>query len=275
VTDAATTLLTVLAGLSVLALGLQGADLLTLAVEDAARGRKPLDTAPGRATRQFWSVIVPALAALLLAVGVDVAARMMLAGDIMVGIALVASLGLVLIGVVAAALLAQQREPVDDFALLARRLAEVPPAARPHRTDVDGWREELADLDLRHALRPGRRYPWLTWRLAPAVVPGVFMVVAILAAFAGVPGSLAWVLGAVVALAGGVVLGIAASRFAATARMQVARARAASRIEIVRLLQDLDRRSVRRVPGFGDRVARALAILREEQKPSSPPPRDR
>ncbi|MFC0682204.1 hypothetical protein ACFFGH_30605 [Lysobacter korlensis] len=274
-TDAATTLLTALGALTMVALGLQGADLVTLVVEDSARRRNARDTAPGRATRQFWSVIVPGLAALLLAVGVDLAARLMMGGDVLVGIGLIAPLALVLIAVVAVAVLVQQREPVDGFALLERRLADVPPTARPNRTEVDGWQRELVDLDGRYALRPARRPAWLSWRLAPAIVPAAFLSVAGWGAGTGVPGAPVWLSIAVLGLAGSVALGIVADRFAARARLQAARARAMSRIEIVRMLQDLERRSLRRVPGFGDRVARALAILREQQKPGSQPPRDR
>jgi hypothetical protein len=275
VTDAATTLLTALGGLSLIALALQGADLVTLGVEDAAHRRNARDTAPGRATRQFWSVIVPALAALLLAVGVDVAARLMLAGDVLVGIGLVAPLAILLIAVVAVAVLVQQREPVDGFALLERRLAEVPLTSRPNRTEMDGWRSELADLDRRYALRPVRRFPWLSWRVAPAVVPAAFLIAAIWGAALQVPAWGIWLAVALIALGGGIVLGVFADRFASRARLQAARTRAGSRIEIVRMLQDLERRTVRRVPGFGDRVARALAILREQQKPAPQPPRDR
>jgi hypothetical protein len=275
VTDAATTLLTALAGLSLIALALQGADLVTLGVEDAARRRNARDTAPGRATRQFWSVIVPALAALLLAVGVDVAARLMLAGDVLVGIGLVAPLAILLIAVVAVAVLVQQREPVDGFALLERRLSDVPPTVRPNRADVDGWQSELADLDRRYALRPVRRFARLSWRVAPAVVPTAFLIAAIWGAVLGVPAWGIWLAVALIALGGSIVLGIFADRLANRARLQAARTRAGCRIEIVRMLQDLERRTVRRVPGFGDRVARALAILREQQKPAPEPPRDR
>ena len=274
-TDAATTLLTARGALTLIALGLQGADLITLAVEDAARRRNARDTAPGRATRQFWSVIVPAMAALVLAVGVDVAARFIMGGEVLVGVGLVAPLALLLIAVVAVAVLVQQREPVDGFAMLERRLAEVPPTARPNRAQLDGWHRELADLDGRYALRPARRPAWLSWRLAPAIAPIVFLVFAVWGAIVGVPGAPAWIAIAVLGLAGSVVLGVMGDRFADRARLQAARARAASRIEIVRMLQDLDRRSLRRVPGFGDRVARALAILREQQKPGSQPNRDR
>jgi hypothetical protein len=268
-------LLTALAGLTVITLALQGADLVTLAVEDAARRRNARDTAPGRATRQFWAVIVPALAALVLAVGVDLAARLMLAGDVLVGVGLVAPLAILLISVVAVAVLVQQREPVDGFTLLERHLAEVPPTARPSRPEVEGWQRELADLDRRYALRPVRRPMWLSWRIAPAAVAVVLLGAAIWAAAAGVAGSAYWLTGAVLGLAGSVGLGIVADRFAGRARLQAARMRAHSRIEITRMLQDLERRTQRRVPGFGDRVARALAILREEQKPAPPPARDR
>ena len=274
-TDAATTLLTALAGLTLITLALQGADLVTLAVEDAARRRNARDTAPGRATRQFWSVIVPALAALILAVGVDVSARLMLGGDLLLGIGLVAPLGLMLIAVVAVAVLVQQREPVDGFTLLDRRLAEVPPTARPSRTELEAWRRELADLDRKYALRPVRRPAWLSWRLAPAAVPVLFLGAAVWGIVLGAPGAALWLTGALLALAGSVALGILADRYAGRARLQAARARAGCRIEIVRMLQDLERRTQRRVPGFGDRVARALAILREQQKPGSSPPRDR
>lgn len=274
-TDAATTLLTALAGLSLIALALQGADLVTLAVEDAARRRDERHTAPGRATRQFWSVIVPALAALLLAVGVDVAARLILAGDVLVGIGLVAPLAILLIAVVAVAVLVQQREPVDGFALLEHRLAEVPPTVRPNRAEMDAWRSELDDLDRRYARRPVRRPAWLTWRVAPAVVPAAFLLAAIWGVVLPVPAWGVWLGLALAALAGGIVLGIFADRLAGRARLRAARTRAGSRIEIVRMLQDLERRTVRRVPGFGDRVARALAILREQQKPGAQPPRDR
>jgi hypothetical protein len=294
VTDAATTLLTALAGLTLITLALQGADLVTLALEEAAWRRSATDAAgrgaesagspgsgtqpirfPGRATRQFWSVIVPALAALLLALGVDLSARLIIAGEVLLGIGLVAPLALLLIAVVAVAVLVQQREPVDGFLLLERRLDDVPPAARPNRAEVDGWRRELADLDRRYALRPARHSWWQSWRIAPAAVPAVFFLTAVWAVFAGLPGAALWLSGALPALAGSVALAIVADRFAGRARLQAARARAGSRIRIMHLLQDLERRTQRRVPGFGDRVARALAILREQQKPGSPPARDR
>lgn len=301
-TDAATTLLTALAGLTLIALALQGADLVTLAVEEAGWRRNATDTesdrdgrpasrgpgspqasssgrppvwSPGRSTRQFWSVIVPSLAALLLAVGVDLAARLMFAGDVLVGIALVAPLALLLIAVVAVAVLVQQREPVDGFTLLERRLEDVPSTARPNRAEVEEWRRELADLDRRYALRPVRSPAWLSWRIAPAALPVVFLLVAVWAGTSGVSGSAVWGTAALLALAGSVALGVLADRFAGRARLQAARARAGSRIQIVRMLHDLELRTQRRVPGFGDRVARALAILREQQKPSGPPARDR
>jgi hypothetical protein len=275
VTDAATTLLTALAGLTVITLALQGADLVTLGVEDTARRRNARDTAPGRATRQFWSVIVPALAALLLAVGVDVSARLILGGELLVGIGLVAPLALLLIAVVAVAVLVQQREPVDGLTMLERRLAEVPPTARPSRGEVEAWRRELADLDHKNGSGPVRRPAWLSWRLAPAVLPALFLIAAVWGAVLGVPAAALWLTCAVLGLAGSIVLGMLAARFAARTRLEAARTRAGSRIEIVRMLQDLELRTQRRVPGFGDRVARALAILREQQKPGGQPPRDR
>lgn len=274
-TDAATTLLTALAGLTLITLALQGADIVTLAVEESARRRNATDTPPGRATRQFWSVIVPALAALLLAVGVDISARLMLGGAVLVGIALIAPLALLLIAVVAVAVLVQQREPVDGFALLEGRLAEVPLTARPSRADLDGWVRELAELDRRYALRPVRRPVWLSWRVAPSAIPVVFFGAAVWAAATDRPGWTIWLSGALLLVAGSVGLGMLADRFAGQARLKAARTRAASRIEISRMLQDLERRTQRRVPGFGDRVARALAILREQQKPAVQPPRDR
>ena len=274
-TDAATTLLTALAGMTLITLALQGADVVTMAVEDSARRRSSAGVPPGRAARQFWSGIIPAVAALLLVIGVDVSARLILAGDLLFGIGLVAPLAIVLIAVVVVAVIVQQREPVDGFALLERRLAEVPPTARPSRAEVEGWLRELADLDRRSALRPARPQSWLSWRLAPAAVALVFFGLAIWASAIGTPAWPVWVSGALLATAGSVALGLLADRFARRARLQAARTRAGSRIEIVRMLQDLERRTQRRVPGFGDRVARALAILREQQKPGVQPPRDR
>src|SRR3712207_5377555 len=83
---------------------------------------------------------------------------------------------------------------------------------------------------------PAGRTAWLYWRLAPAIVPAVFLVAAIWGAAVGVPGAPAWLAVAVFALAGGVALGIVADRFAGRARLQAARARAGSRIEIARML---------------------------------------
>lgn len=76
------------------------------------------------------------------------------------------------------------------------------------------------------------------------------------------PFLVALVAAVLVAAASGVVGVVAAARVARR-RREVA---AAQRSEVVRLLEDARLPQRQRVPGLGDRVSRALAILREKQR---------
>ncbi len=164
-----------------------------------------------------------------------------------------------------------------DIVITASRLPQLSAfaAIRAELTDASGarltaeqlvaFREQIAELDAREASRavpPGRgstEQLWrgTPWRLAPVLlsfVP-VFLMTEVW------PLSLLALLLPVITY----VLALAAARASVAASSARALLHEAHRAEIEELLDRAARASRKRVAGLGDRVTRALQILREQQ----------
>lgn len=257
-----------LSGLWVVAIGLQVGDVLTAWLEAVtAQDGRGARAERRRAGVLFWTISVPGMAVLLAAVGVDFAVRLVLAGDAVAGFVILVLVALAVTGVSAAAVVAIGGPGARTYASLRDELREQL-GNRPERDRVQGWRDELASIDDRHRRLSRKGRPgWRTWRLLPPLI-GVANTSAAVALVVLQPepvtGGILTV--SVLVLAGSVLLTVAAERFAARSRIAWGRIYVAQRAEIVAMLEELERKAVRRIPGLGERVARALTILREQQR---------
>lgn len=124
------------------------------------------------------------------------------------------------------------------------------------------------------AIRPVRwktanAYLWLgnPLRLVPAIL-GVIVVLAVVVsaiAFGADAGTAVVIVLAVVATAISLLLAIVESRVALAAKAAWHAVYSKQRLDALRLLEDLERSSRKGVAGLGDRVTRALQILRDQQ----------
>lgn len=242
---------------------LQVGDSITLFI-DARRVRDSDD--PEVITRNSvreltWTIAVTAISAVLVTFGVDVAARVLF--DLsrpFVAFGLLVVMAVIAFGIGTVAVLAVVRRERPTYARIRRDLRD--------RAILQLDAEELAAFDARLAevdrTRARRSAAQGTLRLAALLGVLLIAVPAVVTAFAeGIPG-----LG-IAAIAAGV-LSVAA--FIVAVRASVVRdeaidaVRAAQRAEVVALLERARIPQRKNVPGLRDRVSRALAILREQQK---------
>ncbi len=256
--------------LLVVALLLQ-TSILALQVGDAITGfidaRRVRDTDdPEVITRNTvreltWTMAVAAVTAVLLAFAIDVAARVLLddhrpltAFLILVGVAAIA------FGIGTLAVLVVVRRDRPTYARIRRDLRD--------RAVLQLEPEELAAFDARLAeadrSRARRSAAAPTLRLVALLAVLGIGVAAAIAAFAD--GEAGFAVGAIVAAALGVAAFIVAVRAAVVRQEAIDAVRAAQRAEVVALLERARIPQRKNVPGLRDRVSRALAILREQQK---------
>lgn len=183
---------------------------------------------------------------------------------------LAAALGLAAwIGLVALQLadlsLVASRVPQLSAFLAIRDELEDASAARLSVEQLDGYRERIAALDEHEAARavpPGRTATTQLWRGTPwRLVPVALSLIPFLVLLSDLPLSL-------LALALPLVsylLALAAARASVAAAGARAVVHAHQRAEIAELLEAATRSSRKPVAGLGDRVRRALQILREQQ----------
>ncbi len=133
----------------------------------------------------------------------------------------------------------------------------------PEQLEV--WREQVRELDAREAARavpPGRGATEQLWRATPwRLAPTLLTVAGVIAA----AGSWPLVLLAVPLPIVTYVLALAAARGSVAAASARASLHEQQRAEIEELLDRVSRSARKRVAGLGDRVNRALQILREQQ----------
>ncbi len=203
-----------------------------------------------------WTVVVAAALAVIVAFAADSAARLVwtdsrpVAGAvILLGVTVLSCL----IGVAAVAAVVRRERP--SYARIRRELRDRTPSAI-EQAELREFEERLVRADLVRARRP--RAATLVRVLGLVVLLGL----AVLSGFA-LP------LGATVAFAAASLLGIAAfvvtTRARAVADAALESVLDGQRADVVALLERARIPARGRVPGLGNRVARALAILRERQ----------
>jgi membrane associated rhomboid family serine protease len=235
------------------ALVLQVSDAI-FALIDAATVRdsdEPDALTKRRGRELFWAVAVTATLAVLVAYAVDRAAR--LAWGAGVGVLLITALATFVVGCVGALVVLRRERPT--YARLRRDLRD--------RSTFTVDADELSDFVLRleRADRVRSRRPTATLALR---ILGVLLVVT--AAALVVVDAPAVLPAAITAVAAHLVAFVVALRASAVHRDRLEAVLDAQRDEVVAMLERARIPQRGRVPGLRDRVSRALAILREQQR---------
>ncbi len=238
---------------AIAAVALQVSDAVGALVDAATvRDSDEPDALTRRRGRElFWAIALTAVLAVLVAYGVDRAAR--LSGGPATLVLLLTTLAAFAVGCVG--VLAVLRRELPTYARLRRDLRD--------RSTFTVDAAELADFDARleraDRLRTRRPRAALVLRIVGLLGVVVAGVVAVLDAPA-------LLVPAVVALAVHVVALVVALRAAAVRRERLEEVLEAQRVEVVAMLERARIPQRTAVPGLRDRVTRALAILREKQR---------
>ena len=209
-----------------------------------------------------WVVPVAVAAVVGVVIGSDAVVR--LVGDGQPLPAIVLALELVAVGTAAwlAVVRGVLRRTPDLYARLRDELLAHEPDSKLKRDELAAFRARLAAADrarpsskvTARRLLLGRPY-----RLLPPVVSLVALILSIVA------GDLVLIVHSAVLVVIAVVFVVVGARIAVGARLAWRTVADDERAEVVRLLEEAERRSTKRVEGLGERVTRALQILREQQ----------
>lgn len=257
-------------GLLVVALILQTA-IVALQVGDATTlfidARRVRDTDdPEIITRNTvreltWTIAVTAISAVLVGFGVDAAARSLVdLSQPWTAFLLLVVIALIAFAIGTVAVLAVVRRDRPTYARIRRDLRD--------RSILQLDEGELASFDARLAeadrSRERRSAAGGTLRLAALLVVLGIAVPSAIAAFAeGIPG---FAVGMFIAGAVSIAAFIVAVRASVVRDAAIDAVRQAQRAEVVALLERARIPQRKNTPGLRDRVTRALAILREQQK---------
>jgi hypothetical protein len=231
---------------------------------------------PGRIARErtnelFWVIPLVTLASLGIGIGVDHASRLFFeAGDFALGSLFVLGLAVLVVALGGFAFAAIVVTDTVSYSALRRDLRELA-GERLNAQQVSGFRARLAraDAKTRGRVRPTRVLLTAAGVLRlSTVLLGLCVVAATWVAVAVDPrgdyssylavSALAPILSTLFAF-----IGIRLSLSSDTAWRRVY---ARQRADVIRLLAEFERSSRKGVAGLGDRVARALQILREQQQ---------
>ncbi|MGV3711406.1 hypothetical protein [Pseudolysinimonas sp.] len=205
-----------------------------------------------RGRELFWMIALTAVLAVVVAYGVDRAAR--LAWGPGAGVLLLTALAAFAVGCVG--VLAVLRRERPTYARLRRDLRDRSSSTGMEPTELE---EYVARLDRADRVRTRRPQAALVLRIL-----GVLLVVACAAlAVLDVPG---WLAVAVAAIAVHVAAFVVALRASAVRRERLEDVLDAQRDDVLALLERARIPQRASVPGLRDRVTRALAILREKQR---------
>jgi hypothetical protein len=271
----------IVAGLWLLATLLQLGDVATVFLDSrTARDRD----VPGRIARErlnelFWTIPLAAIVALAIGVGIDHVVRYFFdttadTAAPSIGTLFLLGLAVLVVGVLTLSLGSIAATDRLSYSALRREMREVRAELRDGERiaplQLAEFHTRLTRIDQRARSRMHTRHLLLTApsiiRLA-SVVLGLFVVIAVSIAVIASPDGQSGSLVVVSILAPIVSAGLAALgiRLAFTSDTAWRRVYAKQRIDILKLLEDFDRASRKRVAGLGDRVARALKILGEQQ----------
>lgn len=267
----------------ILAVALAGSALaILLQLVDVVTGHQVRRAGRAAGTRDrdrvlSWAIAVCSVVLVLLVLGVDVAARLLLdRGQLLWGV--LALVGLVAVAAVTALLAARAlRRPETGYRVIREELrAQVGTRISQGRiTDYRTWLAAIDDRqnDLRRHVVAGR---WV--RAIPVVVA---LVATVAAVWLTVERAAPWWV-AVVSLCLVIVtawLAVWGARISLARNLAIHAVHQKQRAEALLVLDDLERKTPRKVAGLSERVSRALAILREQQgqphDPGEPRPQGR
>ncbi|MEX1079424.1 MAG: hypothetical protein WED09_09990 [Homoserinimonas sp.] len=223
-----------------------------------------------RAHELFWVAPCAALLALVLAFGIDLAASLVFDREVLVVVGILLALAVIVLVVSATvvAIVALLTRDIQSYALLRFTIGDAQ-SRKLTKADVEGWRQELGAIDEREAVRHERIARLLRF------IPIVLAVGALAAVWVAVIDGLrspdagwgAVVVGIAAALipVASILLAIRSARISLRARASWSLVNGKQRAELVKTLDELERRTSRGVAGLSDRVNRALQILREQQ----------
>lgn len=231
---------------------------------------------PGRIARErtnelFWLIPVAALVAFGIGVGIDYAARRLFVVDeVALGILFLLGLAVLVVGVSVLNLAAVTATDPISYSALRRELREHE-GERLTPTQLAEYRARLGRIDSRARSRVHLTPLFLT---APTIVRvvsvifGLFAIAAIWTAVTIDPTKDSASLGYVSILAPliNALLAALAIGFSITSDAAWRRVYARQRVDILKLLEGFERSTRKGVAGLGDRVARALKILGEQQQ---------
>lgn len=222
-----------------------------------------------------WVVPVAASALVVIALGVDWSTRKFFADPANIPRAVLIALStvVVLVAMVSIITVVVVRPPADSYRLVRDELIALADV-RLHQDQVDEFHVRVAAIDaaskdgkssdattISAALRLLVRTPQ---RLIAPVISLVVVIAALIVAVSE-PSQFWVILVALLTVLASVIFGIAAVRASSALRSAVRSTQDVYRRELVGLIIEAERSSKKRVAGLGDRVARALSILREQQ----------
>ena len=259
-------------GLWLVALSLQLADLGTARFDARllARGTRTVV----RLHPVAWVIPLAALVVVGLGLGLDWEARLLF--DERDPVAAVVVAIILLVGLVAAWLaitVAATRPAADSYRALRDELVDVA-GTRVQQERLDEMRARLSSIDDDRDRRPPsptasiRAVALWVFRRPQRVLPplaAVLLLVFVCIAAAENPGREVTIAGAIAAVVLSTVLAIAGARASLVLLNAVRDTQVEYRAEVVHLLTEAEKISKKPVAGLGERVSRALQILREQQ----------
>jgi hypothetical protein len=268
----------IIAALWLLVALFQLGDVATVFVDSrTARDRD----APGRLARErinelFWIIPVVAILALAIGVGIDYTGRNFFdTGQPAIGSLLLLGVAVLVVGVSGLALGAVAATDSVSYAMLRRDLREAE-GTRITPAQLAEFRARLGRVDARTRSKTRQTRilvtPSSVVRLV-AIAVGVLLVIAVCIAVAlSQPAERPWNRGGsliVISVLAPILSAVFAAlgiRFGLSSDTAWRRVYARQRLDILKLLEGFDRVTRKGVAGLGDRVARALKILGEQQQ---------